>query len=175
MTPIRVIISIASVLILSAGVALAEAEKGWAIIGGYASHQLEDDTGSTLSTSGLSLGVDFQFPLSPQLSINPFYLSSSETPDSSFWTWASHDVLGAQLRYWIGNLFVGGQTGIYSSYIESDFGSISGDGLGFGAIVGHEWEGGGFASFQYDRASIAYENFTATLAAIRIHGGYRWK
>ena len=66
---------------LFTGVAYAGPKNGFSLNAGTASHNSVCNvcTPSSLTASGLSLGMDYQFALSNIFSISPFLMTSSET------------------------------------------------------------------------------------------------
>lgn len=164
-----------------ATVAWAEPKQGFGLFGGYAGHSLSDSSGATWDTSGVSIGVDFQIPISDYLSFNPFLASSGETVDNCSACTAGHGILGIQLRFWLGDVFLGAHVGSYTEIrtVDTPFGTVSIDGSGSGAggVIG--WEGSDpnvFVALQVDSATIDYEGGgSSDIKGTRLHIGYRWK
>ena len=85
-----------------AGLALAEAESGFGIYGGYANHSSKgqfteapfDGQEFEFSSQGLSYGIDYQFALGDSFSISPFLMSSQEQfeEESNFFSSLGIDV-----------------------------------------------------------------------------------
>jgi len=166
----------------SAGSAQAEPKNGFGLDGGIASHSITGPLGASYQSSGLSLGVDYQFALSDSFSLNPFLMTSGEsasgtvTPVST----AGHGILGLQLRYWINNAFIGGHLGSYSEMLSNTTGNIttstSVSGGGAGLVAGWENPNGGmFVMGQLDSANLKYPAATNKLSGFRLSLGYRWK
>ena len=163
---------------LLAGTAAAEPKNGFGLNGGLANHSRDCGPGCTASsTSGLSLGIDYQFALSNNLSLSPFLMSSGETSSNVSGITFGHGILGAQLRFWAGDMFFGGHLASYSEVITSGGVSLSGNGGGAGLVAGWESPNSGwYAMGQLDSATIKYSGFLDTkLSAFRLSGGYRWK
>lgn len=164
---------------LLAGTALAGPQNGFGLNAGLASHSMSDPAGSYKS-SGLSLGLDYQFAISDNLSISPFLMSSGESTDMTSVT-AGHGILGVQLRYWAGDTFFGGHLGGYSEVLTASVGSLSvsssGSGGGAGLVAGWENPDGGlYVMGQLDSATIKYSGSADTkMSAFRFSVGYRWK
>lgn len=175
----NLLISSALLLILHTGAAIAEPKNGFGLNAGLANHSMTEPGGSYTS-SGLSIGLDYQFALSDKLSISPFLMSSGETTNFSGMT-AGHGILGVQLRYWAGDVFFGGHLGSYSEVLTASIGSLtvstSGSGGGAGLVAGWEKPDGGlYVMSQLDSATIKYSGSADTkLSAFRLSVGYRWK
>jgi hypothetical protein len=135
----QVLISSALGFIFCTGTALADPKDGFGLNGGLSSYSRDcGGGGCATSTSGLSLGVDYQVALSNMFSISPFLMTSSETASnaSSSGLAIGHGLLGIQLRYWVGDLFVGGHLASYSEVFTSGGLSLSGSGGGAGLVAG---------------------------------------
>jgi hypothetical protein len=162
------------------GTAVAEPKNGFSLNAGSASHTMTPQGSSTsYSTSGLSLGMDYQIALANRFSVNPFLMTSGESTNVSGLT-AAHGILALQLRYWAGNMFFGGHVGNYSEVQTLTVGPISvtssGTGGGAGLVAGWENPNGGFyAMGQLDSANIKYSTAETKLAGFRLSVGYRWK
>jgi hypothetical protein len=177
---------IATLVLFSAGSAWAEPKNGFGLFGGFASHSAEGTflpafggTSFSYSSSGLSGGVDYQFAISPSLSINPFLVSSAEGTSGDLLadTTAGHGIFGVGLRYWPGDVFFGAHVGSYSEALtgsgRSSTTSASGTGVGFS--VGWESPDGLMMFGQYDTFSVSYSDADVDLTGLRLHIGYRWK
>ena len=164
------------------GTALAAPQNGFGLNAGLVHHNMEDQCAlcTTYSSSGLSLGLDYQFAISDNFSINPFLMTSGESTSMSGIN-AGHGILGVQLRYWAGGMFFGGHLGGYSEVLSASSGSFSvsssGSGGGAGLVAGWEKPDGGlYVMGQLDSATIEYSGFADTkLSAFRLSLGYRWK
>lgn len=165
---------------LLSGAAIAEPKNGFGLNAGAVNHK-RDCGGCTVSTtSGMSIGVDYQFALSSSLSISPFLMSSSETNKNVPGDTVGHGILGGQLRYWIGDLFLGGHLGNYSEVIRSGGVTVaSGAGGGAGLVAGWEDKTGGlYVMGQVDSATVKFTSgFSGSIPinAFRLSLGYRWK
>jgi hypothetical protein len=168
--------------VLLTGTAMAEPKNGFGLNAGLASHTMKDQCAfcSSYNSSGLSLGLDYQFALSDKISLSPFLMSSGESTSSSGVT-AGHGILGLQLRYWTGDMFFGGHVGSYSEVLTASAGSLSvsssGSGGGAGLVAGWEKPDGGlYVMGQLDSATVRYSGFSDTkLSGFRLSVGYRWK
>jgi hypothetical protein len=121
------------------------------------------------------LGLDYQFAINNQFSISPFLMSSGESSSVNNLT-AGHGILGAQLRYWAGDMFFGGHLGNYSEVFTNNGTSISGSGGGAGLVAGWENPNGGmYVMGQVDSATVKYSTFDIKFTASRLSVGYRWK
>ncbi|MBI3993068.1 MAG: hypothetical protein HY342_07325 [Candidatus Lambdaproteobacteria bacterium] len=173
--------------VATAGVAQAAPGSGFAVFGGFASHNSSGKitkgalTGQTfsLSSSGLSIGGDYQFALSDAVSLNLLLASSSESVSSDELAvdTTGHGILGVEGRLWFNELFIGAHFGNYSEVlIESSSGlSVSLSGFGTGFIVGWESPEGLFLSGQVDQAALTAADAEADLSGVRVQIGYRWK
>ncbi len=171
----------ALMLALGASGAHAEAKNGFGLDAGITSNHMSEPFGSYQS-AGLSVGLDYQFAISPRFSINPFLMSSGESTSGNIvpGTTASHGILGLQLRYWINDWFLGGHLASYSEVLSNSVGnttvSTTARGGGAGLVAGWENpEGGMFLMGQLDSANLQYTGFTSKLTGFRFSLGYRWK
>lgn len=167
-------------IILISGLAQANPQNGFGLNAGLSSSNMTPQNGSsTYSSSGLSLGADYQFALSDQLSLSPFLMTSGESSSVSNVS-VGHGILGLQLRYWVGNMFFGGHLASYSEVQTLTIGAVtvstSGAGGGAGLVAGWENPNGGFfAMGQLDSANIHFSNSDTKLSGFRLSVGYRWK
>jgi hypothetical protein len=172
------LISTAMLFALLTGTAVAEPKNGFGLNAGLASHSMQDQCGScaSYSSTGVSLGLDYQFALSDKFSINPFLMTSGESASVSGVT-AGHGILGVQLRYWVGDMFFGGHLGSYSEVLSGGGISLSGSGGGAGLVAGWEKPNGGlYYMGQLDSATVKWSGFVDTkLSGFRLSAGYRWK
>ena len=166
-----------AISILFTGAAHANPQNGFGLNAGIASHSR--DCGGCLgsNSSGLSLGLDYQFAVADSLSINPFLMTSGETNSKVSGTTIGHGILGVQLRYWAGDMFFGGHIGSYSEVITSGAASLSGTGGGAGLVAGWENPDGGlYVMGQVDSATAKYSGLTdIKFKGFRLSAGYRWK
>lgn len=173
----NLLISVAMLFALFTGTAVADPKNGFSVNAGTASHSRDCGGCIASSTSGLSLGLDYQIALSDTLSINPFLMSSGETNSNVSGTTVGHGILGAQLRFWAGDVFLGGHVGSYSEVLTNGGVSLSGNGGGAGLVAGWEKPDGGlYVMGQYDSATVSYSGLTdIKFTALRLSVGYRWK
>ena len=114
--------------------ARAATDNGFAVyVGGV--HSSDSDVYGT--SKGLALGVDAQFVVNDDWSLNPYLLISTETTDTSL------DVIngegGLQARYWIGSWFLGPQFLFHDTLLKQ--GSTVGQSLyGPAAGLSFGWE-----------------------------------
>lgn len=168
-----------------AGTAFAEPKNGFGVNIGLADHSMKatftqgPPGTASYSSSGLSLGIDYQIALSHYFSLNPFLMTSGESAsgDVVSGTSASHGILGLQLRYWIDDMFIGGHIARYSEVLSnSNYGNTSASGPGVGLVLGWEQHDGGlFFMGQLDSAKLAYDDADVKLTGFRLSVGYRWK
>lgn len=172
----NMLLNTAMLFTLLTGTAMAGPQNGFSLNAGLASHSMNPQGLSSDTSSGLSLGLDYQFALSDNLSISPFLMTSGESTSVSGVT-AGHGILGVQLRYWSGDMFLGGHLGSYSNvYIANGVQFNSGNGGGAGLVAGWEKPDGGlYVMGQVDSATIKYSNTDMKLSAFRLSLGYRWK
>ena len=161
--------------------AIAEPQNGFGLDAGMARYNMTPQSGgATYSSAGLSLGLDYQFALSRQFSLNPFLMTSGESSSVSNVT-INHGIAGLELRYWTdSNLFFGAHLASYSEVQTLTVGALtlsaSGSGTGVGLVAG--WEnpqGGFFAMGQVDGADINYSGNVTKMSGMRLSIGYRWK
>ena len=174
----NLLLNTAMLFILLTGTAVAEPKNGFGLNAGLVSSSMQDQctSCSSYSSSGLSLGLDYQFALSDRFSISPFLMTSGESTSVSGVN-AGHGILGVQLRYWAGDMFFGGHLGGYSEVLSGGGVSVSGSGGGAGLVAGWEKPDGGlYVMGQLDSATVKYSGFADTkLSAFRFSVGYRWK
>ena len=172
----NMLLNTAMLFALLTGTALAGPQNGFGLNAGLAGHSR--DCGGCLvdSTSGLSLGLDYQFAVSDNFSISPFLMTSGESTSVSGTT-AGHGILGVQLRYWAGDMFFGGHLGSYSEAFVNGGVSVSGTGGGAGLVAGWENSNGGlYVMGQLDSATMEWDFLQDTkFTGIRLSAGYRWK
>lgn len=186
-------ISLASAFVMLLGVATqVQAEQpgnGFGLFAGISSHSMHPEpqvgTAPDYSSSGVSLGIDYQFGLGESFSLNPFLMSAGERVSGGITDSTSgHGILGIEARYWLNNeYFLGAHIGSYSEVLQSNSSNVStsASGGGFGVTAG--WEnnsrdstfGGMFVALQLDKAKIRYDNADVGLSGLRLHIGYRWK
>jgi hypothetical protein len=173
----NLLLNIAILFALLTGTAMAEPKNGFGFNAGLANHSGDCGGCAGSSTSGLSVGLDYQFALTDKLSINPFLMTSEETNSDISATTVGHGILGAQLRYWVGDMFFGGHLGVYSEVVATNFAALTGSGGGAGLVAGWEKQDGGlYAMGQYDSATVKYAGTPDTkFTALRFSVGYRWK
>ncbi len=173
--------------ILSLSTVQAEPKNGFGFYGGITSSSMDikfDDSPGTYkcSSSGLSLGIDYQFAITDYFSINPIWMSSSESPGGDFDNSVEgigHGVFALQLLFWVGDIYMGGHFGNYSEVIISEnstSGTITstGAGSGYGLVVGYKIKDNIFVNLQTDQAKINYSNAETDLQTVRLQVGYRW-
>lgn len=174
-------------LALCAGTAHAAPKNGFSVNGGLISSSttvtitgpiLNGLTGSYTS-SGFSLGIDYQFALNDSLSLNPFLMTSGEAVSGlGSNVSAGHGILGLQLRYWVGDAFFGAHIGSYSEVLKNNNLNLqtSATGGGGGLVAGWENPNGGlYVLGQVDSARLNYAYTNTKLKEVRLSVGYRWK
>ena len=172
--------------ILIGGNAIAAPQNGFSLNAGAVNDNMSATiiaTGNpyTYSSSGLSIGIDYQIAMSQNISLNPFLMSSGESTTGSLpsGTTAGHGIFGLQLRYWMNDVYVGGHIASYSEVLANSGNnstSASGTGGGGGIVVG--WEPSNskwYLMGQYDSANVKYSDANVKLTGTRISIGYRWK
>jgi hypothetical protein len=173
----NLVINTAILFALLSGTAMAAPKNGFGLNGGLSSHNRDCGGCTASSTSGLSLGLDYQFALSDSFSISPFLMTSAESNKNVSGVSVGHGILGAQLRYWAGDIFVGGHLGSYSEVLTSGGVSLSGSGGGAGLVAGWERPDGGlYLMGQFDSATVTYPGLSdIKFTAFRLSVGHRWK
>jgi hypothetical protein len=173
----NLLLSTTMLFALLTGTAVAEPKNGFGLNAGLASHSRECNGCAGSSTSGLSLGLDYQFALSDTFSISPFLMTSAESSKNVSGTTVGHGIVGVQLRYWAGDVFFGGHLGGYSEVLSSGGVSLSGSGGGAGLVAGWEKPDGGlYVMGQLDSATVRYSGLAdVKFSALRLSVGYRWK
>jgi hypothetical protein len=171
------LLNAAVMFVLLTSTAWAEPKNGFGLNAGLVGHNR--DCGGCLgsSTTGVSIGLDYQFALSDKFSISPFLMTSGETNSNLSGTTVNHGILGAQLRYWTGDAFFGGHLGAYSEVLSNGGVSLTGNGGGAGLVAGWEKpDGGMYFMGQFDSATIRYSGLSdVKFTAFRLSIGYRWK
>ncbi|HKI97843.1 MAG TPA: hypothetical protein VKB51_05155 [bacterium] len=164
----------------------AASDDGLSVFGGPSSYTSSGTISSgtfsgdsfSIKGSGLSLGVNYQIALDPNLSVNPFLILATESASSSqlVYDHAMHTAYGAQLRYRVDNYFFGGGLGVYSEAVSGGSGG-SATGSGIGVNFGGGWQrvDGLFVSGQIDLANLSYPDGSSHLTGIHVNVGYRWK
>lgn len=172
-------------VLVSAGLVFSEPKNGFSVNAGLASHNMSGKfvapfTGPDLSysSSGLSLGIDYQFALAKTFSLNPFLMTSGESGsgDLKSDTSVGHGILGLQLRYWLDDFFLGAHFARYSEVLTNNSASTSATGPGGGLAFGWEKPDGGlYVMAQFDKATVKYEDADVDINGFRLSVGYRWK
>lgn len=172
----------------ASGTALAEQPaNGFGLFAGVSSHKMKMEPAIVpdYSSSGLSLGIDYQFGVADSFSINPFLISAGERVSGGISdTTAGHGILGVEGRFWFNpEFFLGAHIGSYTEVLQSNASNVSTSASGGGAGLTLGWEnsakgssfGGVFVALQLDKAKIHYDNADTELSGARLHIGYRWK
>lgn len=179
---------LAAAIIFCAGTGEAAPRTGFGFHFGLASHSIEgtfkqgqgaaSGMSYSYSSSGLSIGIDYQIAVSDAISLSPFLTSSSESVsgDLTSGTTAGHGILGLEGRYWLDRVFIGGHLARYTEVLANPSRSnIGGSGTGFGLATGWEDDHGGlFVMGQVDKATLAYSDSDNDLTGFRLSVGYRW-
>ena len=185
----KILLSIALLLLFSAGAAFADPKSGFSVNAGLASHSMSIANAApafSYDSSGLSLGIDYQIALSKSFSLNPFLMTSGETVSGycsgglcaspSTEVTSGHGIIGLQLRYWINDIFVGGHITSYSEVLDNGTSNVNASGPGAGLAVGWEKHDGGlYVMGQLDGATLKYSDADVDLSGVRLSVGYRWK
>jgi hypothetical protein len=164
--------------------AFAVPRTGVGVMGGFAAHAFEirpnGGTAISGSSSGTSLGLDFQLAYPRQMSFNLILLTSTESPDGnlgSTYSEVDHGALAAQFRYWFDNWFLGAQAGnaYQISSLKAGGSTATGVGLGLGVLGGGELESGLFFVCQIDAARVTYGNGNGSFEGVRLQVGQRFR
>lgn len=173
--------------------AFSEPKSGIGLYGGLIQSNMDGELnnkstspGTTYSNSsaGFSLGVDYQFAIADFFSINPIWMSSSESisgdADDSVKS-VGHGILALQFLFWVGDFFAGGHVGNYSEVLvseDSDTGNTNttgGVGPGYGIAIGYKISDKFYTNLQFDNANIEYTDSDQDLQGIRLHVGMRFE
>ncbi len=181
----KLVLSNAAVLLaLYAGSACADPKNGFSLNAGLiksnaTATMTATGAGASYSGTGLSLGLDYQIAVSPNFSVNPFLMTSSESTSGALiqGTSAGHGILGIQLRYWADDVFFGAQVGRYTeALVNSNLPTTRASGNGAGLVVGWEDRNSGlYVTGQLDSAKVHYVDANVKLSEFRASIGYRWK
>ncbi|MBU3916490.1 DUF3575 domain-containing protein [bacterium] len=179
------ITAFATIVLLFSGKARAEPGNGLALMAGYAEHhyRLVQDTKADLifTGTGIAFGMDFQFVVTDQWSINTALQWSFENttdifnvPGNTEGTVFTYNAI-FQTRYWFNNIYICPQIGIYYEIFTSHSDQVfSQRGVGGGFAVGWEGKNGWLVNLQYDletAAPIGVDN----IQIYRLLVGFRWK
>lgn len=158
-------------------------QNGFGLYGGIASHSdAVVGGGPKYSSSGISLGLDYQMMIGQRFSLDFFLMSSYETtagnPPPGYDT-AGHGILGVSARFWFGNFFFGPHIGSYSEVLyDPSLNTISGANPGAGISFGMEWPSGLFFMGQVDNIlSLPMDGafiYDVDVRAFRMQVGYRF-
>ncbi len=165
---------------------MAEPTQGLGVFAGFALTNVSGE-GIDADASGPGFGVDFQIPVNPQFSLNPFVAMFSEEGDDFTVTEAgtSFDVtpeldittFGLQARFWPNEqFFVGGQVVNYDvelTLTEVTTGltlELSESEVGFGVAAGAQIGEGLTITGQYD--SVSFDDVDADTLTLLI--GWRF-
>jgi hypothetical protein len=156
----------ATLLMFSAS-AFAAPQNGIGAYGGLIS-ATEGSSGS----NGLSLGMDAQFAVSENWSLNPYLMLSAERDSDS--ASRADGLAGLQLRRWFGEWFVGGHIFEHDRIVYSNGNAqYSAYGVAVGVLAGVEYTNGWGAEVQTD--SFESSNTSGIQRnAIRLNLSYRW-
>lgn len=172
----------ATVIALSIGTAQAAPKTGLGVNAGLVASRMNDPLAGSYQSSGLSLGLDYQFALSDNLSLNPFLMTSGEPASGTAiaaGTHASHSMFGLELRYWMGSAFIGGHLFSQSEVLSITNGNVttstSASGGGMGLVGGWEAPDSGlYVMGQLDGGRVHYPASTTKVSEFRLSIGYRW-
>lgn len=163
------------------GAAAAQPREGFSLMLSSVEHEgtLEFDDGTEVdyASSGVGVGADYQWPVSPRVSLSVFYQTSAESVDEPRpLDEATNQVLGLQGRLWAGGAFVGAHVGVYSTTLTNTLNSDedSGSDIGYGAIVGGEMDNGLYVTGQADFFTIGFEDADLSQTGTRLSFGYRF-
>ena len=124
------------------------------------------------TSAGLGLTVDAQFVWTDSWSINPALLLSIEKtlygPED--WDVLSYGTL-LQVRYWVGNAFLAGHSGILIEVLRSEVQTLSTRGGVVGVAAGYEPGNGLIFNLQLDWERFEREG---TILGARFLFGFRW-
>jgi len=182
MKSVRVLLIAAVAGIVFASVGEAAPRTGFGFNLGVASHNIDGTLTSGMkyyySSSGLSLGIDYQMAMTETISLSPFLMTSGENGggDLVSGTTVGHGILGLEGRFWLDRVFIGGHAARYTEVLTNSNGSsTSAAGIGVGLTAGWEDDHGGlFVMTQIDKAKLSYADADNNLTGFRLSIGYRW-
>ena len=154
-------------------------KDGLGLYGGFSTINLNNPvSGFESDFTGIDFGIDYQIKLNEEISINPFAVSSSgdgDTMESGGFlldTELSVLSIGAQLRYWLNEFFLGGHIANYSAkatVTEVTSGISASDtesGTGFGGALGVEKESGLLFFIRLDFVTVGNADLTGIMGNV---------
>jgi hypothetical protein len=164
----------------------ADPQQGPALIGGVAIHKgdvvVANSQVTDFVSGGLSVGVEYQWVLSPEFTWATYGQTSVEAIDGSAaksYEATFHNALGAEFRYWEGSKYVGVHGAAYQEAMLAKSGTgaknTQAPGWALGLTGGWEGNSGWLVTLQVDLAQVTYTNAVHGLTGIRAGIGYRWK
>jgi hypothetical protein len=171
-----------AVVLAMPGAASADPHAGVGVFAGLAAHNgdvaLANGGASGFLSAGLDLGGEYQWVLSREFTLAALAQTSAESVSgdaAKTYTFATHNILAPELRYWNGAKFVAIHAGAYAEALTDKSGKLTqATGWGLGLAGGWEGEAGWFWEAQLDLAQVAYVNAVHGLTGARVHVGYRW-
>lgn len=151
----------------SPAITYAEPQNGFGVYAGVIGA-----TEGNVINRGVSLGVDAQFVINDKWSLNPYLMASAER--SSVSTTASDELIGLQLRRWLGEWFIGVQSIVHDRLAFAG-GQVQNSAYGVspGFVAGFEAANGWGTEIQTDL--LESTNTPGVWRnAVRWHLTYRW-
>jgi len=172
------------VLSICASVSFAGQGDGWGLFVDIGQLKaVNENTGTEYQQSKVFGGqIDYQFALGESFSLLLFAtenMSEGSLPDNTEYEYYKAGIIGAELRFWLGPLYIGIHGGqYYLTWIESlssYTGINSSGGTGFG--LGLEGESGWSLGFYSENSEkIDFKDFPdQRVEGNRIIIGYRWR
>jgi len=176
----RAALAAALAAVLCPATALAAPHSGVSVRLGLAGHQTE----STLfpgtkeyQSLGAAFGLDYQWPLNPRFSFNPFVSFTIEgTGDLPEEPAVHHSLLGLEGRFWFQDVYVGAHVGGMHQKIDADTYDQDGSGLAFGLALGLETDEGTYYEARFVRGSNLdfWKDTEGDVDGVRLNVGFRF-
>jgi hypothetical protein len=158
----------------------ASPRSGVSVRLGLAGHQTE----STLfprteeyKSLGAAFGLDYQWPLTPRFSLNPFFSFTIEgTGDLPEEPAIHHSLLGLEGRFWFQDVYVGAHVGGMHQQIDADTYDQDGSGVAFGLALGLETDEGTYYEARFVRGNNLdfWRSNEADVDGLRLNVGFRF-
>ena len=164
--------------VFSVGPASA-ARQAFGVFGGLTFSNISDPD-IDADVDGTAFGADFQIDVAEDVTVNPFLMISSETGTADFGgitfdVEADLTIIGAEVRFWFDDIFVGPLIGQFDGEVTLSGGggslTASDTAIGIGGVFGWESEQG--LSVRGMIASVAFDD-SVDYFTTRILVGFRF-